>query len=81
MCGIFGAVNTKINIDTAKKCLDTIAHRGPDSDGIWQEDGVTLGQRRLAILDLSDKGKQPMEYAGGRYVLVYNGEIYNFIEI
>lgn len=81
MCGIFGAINTKINIDTAKKCLDTIAHRGPDSEGIWQEDGVTLGQRRLAILDLSDKGKQPMEYANGRYILVYNGEIYNFIEI
>ena len=81
MCGIFGAINFKLDIDLAKTCLDTIIHRGPDSEGIWQENGVTLGHRRLAILDLSDKGRQPMAYADGRYMLVFNGEIYNFIEI
>lgn len=81
MCGIFGVINKKINIDLATKCLNTIVHRGPDSDGIWQEDGVTLGHRRLSILDLSDNGKQPMAYANGRYMLVFNGEIFNFIEI
>ena len=81
MCGIFGVINKKIDIDLATKCLNTIVHRGPDSDGIWQEDGVTLGHRRLSILDLSDNGKQPMAYANGRYMLVFNGEIFNFIEI
>lgn len=81
MCGIFGAINFKLDIDLAKTCLDTIIHRGPDSEGLWQENGVTLGHRRLAILDLSDKGRQPMAYADGRYMLVFNGEIYNFIEI
>lgn len=81
MCGIFGVINKKIDYDLAKKCLDTIAHRGPDSDGIWQENGVTLGHRRLAILDLSEKGRQPMSYAEGRYMLVFNGEIFNFIEV
>lgn len=81
MCGIFGVVNKKIDIDLATKCLNTIVHRGPDSEGIWQEDGVTLGHRRLSILDLSDNGKQPMAYANGRYMLVFNGEIFNFIEI
>lgn len=81
MCGIFGVINKKIDLEIAKKCLNTIVHRGPDSEGIWQEGGVTLGHRRLAILDLSEKGKQPMAYADGRYMLVFNGEIYNFIEL
>ena len=81
MCGFFGIINKKIDIDLAKKCLDTIIHRGPDAEGIWQEQGVTLGHRRLSILDLSDKGKQPMAYADGRYMLVFNGEVFNFIEI
>lgn len=81
MCGFFGVINKKIDIDLAKKCLDTIVHRGPDAEGIWQDQGVTLGHRRLSILDLSDKGKQPMAYADGRYMLVFNGEVFNFIEI
>lgn len=81
MCGIFGVVNQNIEYNRAKACLDTILHRGPDGGDIWQEGDVTLGHRRLAILDLSDNGRQPMEYADGRYVLVFNGEIYNFIEI
>lgn len=83
MCGIFGAVNTKLNKDLAEKCLATIVHRGPDAGRIWQneEDLVTLGHRRLAILDLSEKGTQPMSYMHGKYELVFNGEIYNFLEI
>ncbi|MCR4738893.1 MAG: asparagine synthase (glutamine-hydrolyzing) [Lachnospiraceae bacterium] len=81
MCGIFGAVNADIEEGLAGKCLDTLIHRGPDDRGLWQEKGTTMGQRRLAILDLSQKGHQPMFYADGRYVLVYNGEIYNFLEI
>ncbi|MCR4922829.1 MAG: asparagine synthase (glutamine-hydrolyzing) [Lachnospiraceae bacterium] len=81
MCGIFGAVNANIDRDLADKCLDTLIHRGPDDRGIWQEEGISLGHRRLSILDLSEKGRQPMFYGNNRYVLVFNGEIYNFLEI
>lgn len=81
MCGIFGVINEKIDKALAENCVNRIAHRGPDGCGVWQEGGVTLGHRRLAILDLSDNGAQPMAYADGRYMLVFNGEIYNFIEI
>lgn len=81
MCGIFGAMNCQLEHSVARKCVNTIVHRGPDGSGIWQEDGVTLGHRRLAILDLSENGLQPMAYMNGRYMLVFNGEIYNFIEI
>ena len=59
---------------------DALAHRGPDAEGHWTDDGVALGNRRLAIIDLSDAGKQPMHYMD-RYVIIHNGEIYNYIEI
>lgn len=81
MCGIFGAVNVKLSEEKALYCLNQIEHRGPDGYGLWQKEGVTLGHRRLAILDLTDNGKQPMSYANERYWLVFNGEIYNFLEI
>ena len=81
MCGIFGVVNKKIDETLARECTDRLAHRGPDAGRVWQGDAVTLGHRRLAIMDLSDKGIQPMSYANGRYMMVFNGEIYNFLEI
>lgn len=81
MCGIYGVVNQKVDRDLALKCIHTIAHRGPDGFGIWQEEGTTLGHRRLSILDLSESGKQPMSYANERYWMTFNGEVYNFIEI
>ncbi len=81
MCGIFGVINRDIDIGLARRCLDTLIHRGPDDGDIFQAEGVTLGHRRLAILDLSPKGRQPMSYMNGRYELVYNGEIYNFLEL
>lgn len=87
MCGIFGIINRKTEKDTAYRCLDRLIHRGPDAGNIWQdlgEDGygnITLGHRRLAILDLSPAGEQPMMGPMGRYVIVFNGEIYNFLEI
>src|SRR5262249_4598199 len=63
-----------------KRLLDSIAHRGPDAGGEWQEGGVYLGHRRLSIIDLAT-GDQPMESWDGRYVIVFNGEIYNFPEL
>lgn len=81
MCGIYGVVNRKVDRGLAEKCLDTMIHRGPDGSGIWQEEDVTLGHRRLSILDLSNAGSQPMSYADGRYWMTFNGEVYNFVEI
>lgn len=81
MCGIFGVKGRLIPEELGYKCIDRIAHRGPDGRGLWQEKDITLGHRRLAIMDLSDNGLQPMADMSGRYMLVFNGEIYNFIEI
>ncbi|MFC7300115.1 asparagine synthase (glutamine-hydrolyzing) [Herminiimonas aquatilis] len=80
MCGIFGFLGG-ISREQASHCLDTLAHRGPDGSGLWHQPEITLGHRRLSILDLSDNGKQPMSYANGRYQITFNGEIYNFLEI
>ena len=57
--------------------LAAIRYRGPDDEGAWSEDGVTFGHRRLSIVDLSPAGHQPMLSACERYVITYNGEIYN----
>lgn len=87
MCGIAGQLIKKSNsFDIGKATADMIAtlkHRGPDDSGIWQDDtaGVCLGHRRLSILDLTSDGHQPMCSSNGRYVLVFNGEIYNFKEL
>ncbi len=85
MCGIAGVIQTSPS-DYSKvhlqKMTDAIAHRGPDGEGHWQnnDNTVLLGHRRLSIIDLSDAGKQPMNYMG-RYVIIHNGEIYNYIEL
>jgi asparagine synthase (glutamine-hydrolysing) len=82
MCGfvtIFGLSPTFRNLDK-KRLLDSIQHRGPDAAGEWVEDSVYLGHRRLSIIDLTT-GDQPMESWDGRYVIVFNGEIYNFPEL
>lgn len=86
MCGIFGVIGEKID-DSQRvlfsRSLDKMYHRGPDDFGIWSDegDGVSLGHRRLSILDLSINGRQPMESKDGRYQIVFNGEIYNFVEL
>ena len=73
----------RTDIVLAKKCLSMIKHRGPDGEGIYNdsEHGVLLGHCRLAVIDLSQNGKQPMTCCSGRYVITYNGELYNYIEI
>ena len=66
-----------------RRMADLLRHRGPDDDGVWAdtEAGIALAQRRLAIVDLSPAGHQPMFSACQRYVIVFNGEIYNYEEI
>jgi asparagine synthase (glutamine-hydrolysing) len=83
MCGITGIINKKdIDIDAFKLqwMNDQIIHRGPDSYGFYTKGKVGFGHRRLSILDLSPLGHQPMEYKG-KYVITFNGEIYNYLEI
>ncbi len=84
MCGITGIVN--FNKQPAspvilKRMMDAIAHRGPDGEGVFIDGSVGLGHRRLAIIDLSASGHQPMVTSDNQYVITYNGEIYNFQEL
>lgn len=84
MCGIAGIFGTEGLGDPSalvKAMTDREAHRGPDAEGIWADEHVALGHRRLSILDLSHAADQPFHSADGRYVIVYNGEIYNFKEL
>jgi asparagine synthase (glutamine-hydrolysing) len=83
MCGITGIIgNRQTTVDRGllNSMNDAVAHRGPDGSGLFCENEVGLGHRRLSILDLSDASSQPMFYID-RYVMVYNGEIYNYLEI
>jgi asparagine synthase (glutamine-hydrolysing) len=89
MCGIVGFWDNSQQLNTdqlapmVQRMSDTLLHRGPDDGGTWvdAEAGIALGHRRLAIVDLSPEGHQPMMSADGRYVIVFNGEIYNFVEL
>ena len=84
MCGIAGMLLSRRNSVSPvalKKMTDAIRHRGPDGEGRFIDGPCGLGHRRLAIIDLSPAGNQPMATADGRYVLTYNGEIYNFNEL
>src|SRR6266496_6089463 len=86
MCGIAGwlELNDSAPTSDAREILArmtaALRHRGPDDEGLWFDGvpGIALGHRRLSVLDLSAAGRQPMHSACGRYVIVFNGEIYNF---
>jgi len=91
MCGIAGIWgtppgqvwdNTRRRV-AAEAMAQSLASRGPDDSGVWQDidAGLALAHRRLSILDLSKEGAQPMRSADGRYVIIFNGEIYNFVEL
>src|SRR5688572_9144767 len=85
MCGIAGFISLNTNnvtIGRLKNMTDIINHRGPDGEGQWiSENGIVgFGHRRLSILDLSEHANQPMHYLG-RYTIVFNGEIYNYVEL
>ncbi|KZW98832.1 asparagine synthase [Pseudoalteromonas luteoviolacea] len=84
MCGIAGMVAARfepVSNLAIKNMTDSIVHRGPDGEGIWVEGNVGLGHRRLSIIDLSSAGHQPMMSSDTRYIMSYNGEIYNFREL
>src|SRR5262245_13167761 len=85
MCGIAGFLsrNNLNPYDCLTRMISTLAHRGPDDCRYWIDAraGVGLGHTRLSILDLSPHGRQPMTSESGRYVVVYNGEVYNHSEL
>lgn len=84
MCGLVGECTRpeiEVGGEAIRRALAPIRHRGPDGDGVWTAPGVGLGHVRLAILDLSALAAQPMVSADGRYVLAFNGEIYNFRQL
>lgn len=84
MCGFvacFGNPGAALEAAPLKGALGRMHNRGPDAEGVWQEPGVWLGHRRLAILDLDERANQPMRSACGRYTIVFNGEIYNYWEL
>ena len=89
MCGIAGFLDSTQSmtrdqlVATARRMTTSLRHRGPDGDGVWVDSarGIGLGHRRLAIIDLSPGGHQPMHSSCGRYVITFNGEIYNFKDL
>jgi asparagine synthase (glutamine-hydrolysing) len=84
MCGFVGFADSRQEIDKVKTIndmMDTIIHRGPDSGDFFSDDNVTLGFRRLSIIDLSAEGNQPMYNEDKSIVMVFNGEIYNYQEL
>lgn len=85
MCGICGALSQTLEQaelrHRAERAVELLVHRGPDGNGVWLGDGVALGHVRLSILDLREAAGQPMHSSDQRWVLTYNGEIYNFREV
>ena len=86
MCGFYGLVrntpkkNTKIDLDKLKQINNLITHRGPDDEGVYDDEYVSLFFKRLSIIDV-EAGHQPLSYEDGRYWIIFNGEIYNYLEL
>ena len=83
MCGLCGIVDFARPVDAGSVLAmrQSLVHRGPDGSGLWQEDRAVLGHTRLAIIDLSDRGLQPLSSDDGSLHLLHNGEIYNYREL
>jgi len=83
MCGICGKIDWKAkpSRNVVGRMCSLLAHRGPDAEGVWAEGAVVLGHRRLAIIDTSSAGTQPLHDHTGRFVIAFNGEIYNYRDI
>ena len=84
MCGICGIVrfdNNPVKETALRLMMSKMKHRGPDDEGVYIENDVGLGFVRLSIIDLSQAGHQPMKSTDGRYIIIYNGEIYNYLEL
>ena len=83
MCGISGFIAASFSKTDLERMTTAIKHRGPDAAGYYynQEKSVGLGHRRLSIIDLSDAANQPLYTASKRYVIVFNGEIYNYLDL
>ncbi len=84
MCGIVGVFHSDGKLPEARlfaSCVERLRRRGPDDSGLWSDPNVRLGHRRLAVVDLSPAGHQPMESHDGRFVVVFNGEIYNHADL
>jgi len=80
MCGIAGMITTT-SLRPIQPMIDALAHRGPDDEGMWSDDLCALGHRRLAIIDLSPAGRNPLPNADGSVWITFNGEVYNFQEL
>ena len=81
MCGIAGIVSQSADLEMIGPMTEALSHRGPDGAGVWSDVLCSLGHRRLAIIDLSEKGKQPLSNEDKTIWTVFNGEIYNFQEL
>src|ERR1700733_1202391 len=84
MCGIAGILNFNkepVSSVILRRMTDSIRHRGPDGEGFYTDNVLGFGHRRLAIIDLSPAGRQPMMTSDQKYILTYNGEVYNFQEL
>ena len=83
MCGIAGNINFNNQNDPSiiKVMTNTMAHRGPDADGFYSDNYISLGHRRLSIIDLSEQANQPIYSTCGNYAIIFNGEIYNYAEV
>ncbi|NMC76722.1 MAG: asparagine synthetase B, partial [Candidatus Methanofastidiosa archaeon] len=83
MCGISGILSfdEKYNREDILKMNKMLSHRGPDDEGTYFDEFIGFGHRRLSIIDLTKAGHQPMSCESGRYWIIFNGEVYNYLEI